>query len=253
MKQNVALDRNIRNQGKYLLCQVVLCGLIPHGMLSLLQMASVSGKWSPAEIESYSNFFVCQWIPFWLVFLCYLRLQKKDRFSLMSVICAAVIILSFLPRFARRSVLTLVLTVFLIFAIELSALLKKGEGSGNRMIAGIAADRGILRAYWFWTLVFPCAVLISCEACTFEMTVVSPFQMLPIPGILLFDVLRCQKNQPPTVWSVFGMLATVPLSLLLVTIGPMARFMVYHLMSMGVGYGILFLMLIVYNLDQWKK
>ena len=253
MKSNTSVDWSIKRNIKYLLALLALCGVIPHVMLSLLQMASTSESWSPAEIESYSNFFVCQWIPFWLALIAYLRLQKMDNFSLILVVCAAVIILTYLPRFDHRSVMTIALTIPLMLAVELSGLLKEGESSKNKALAGIAASRGVLRAFYFWSLAFLCVVLISCKSCTFERTIVSPFQMLPIPGVLLFDVFLNQKKQPPTIWSVVGMLVAISLSLFLATVGPMEQFKLYHLMSLGIGYVLLFLMLIVYNIDHWQK
>ncbi len=253
MQRKIAMEWNIKKNSKFLLSMIVLCGLIPHAMLFLLQIVSASDHWSPAEVENYSNFFVCQWLPFWLALIAYLRVQKMDDFSLIPPLCAAVIIITFLPRFDQRSVVTIALTIPLILAEELTGLLKKGESSKNKILAGISADRGVLRAFWFWSVFFLFVVLISCRACTFERTVVSPFQMLPIPGVLLFDVFRHQKLRSPTIWGMIGVLAVVPLSLFLVTIGPMAQFKLYHLMSLGIGYAMLFLLLIVYNIDQWKK
>lgn len=238
---------------EYLLPLVVFCAVVPHTTLCLLQMDSISMAFSPVELESCSNFFVCQWIPFWLTFISYLRLQKMDNFSWMPAICASVIVLTYLPGFEQASVMTVALAIPLILTVELSGLLKKAESSNNQIFAAIASDRGILRAFYYWSVVFLCVVLISCKACTFDRTIVSPFQMLPVPGILLFDVFRHQQKRPPALWSVIGMLAVIPLSLFLVTIGPMEQFKVYHLMSLGVGHGLLFLMLIVYNIDHWKK
>lgn len=253
MKSNIAVDWNIRKNSKFLLLMLALCGVMPHVMLSLLQIASTSDSWSPAEIEAWSNFFVSQWVPFWLTLIAYLRLQKMDNFSLIPAICAAVVVLTFLPRFDQRSVMTIALAIPLMLVVELTVWLKNAETSANAFVKGIAADRGILRAFLFWAVVFPCVIFISCEACTWQTTVVSPFQMLPIPAVLLFDAFRHQKHQPPTVWSVMVMLAMVPLSLFLATIGPMEKFRLWHLMSLGIGYVILFLMLIVYNIDQWKS
>lgn len=253
MESSMVPGRNTQKTDRYLLSLLVLCGLIPHGMLCLLQPASRSGHFSPAEIEVYSNFFVCQWMPFWLVFVSYLRLQKQDRFSPVSALCAALILLTYLPRFPRHSILTLAWTVPLVLMFELSGLLKIAEAAGSKVLGRIAGDRGILRAFWFWSLVFPAVIHISCQACTFSTTVVSPFQMLPFPGILLFDVLHRQQKQPPGAFSLLLMPAAVPLSLYLATLGPMERFQSYHLMSMGLGFVLLFLLLTIYNLDRWKK
>jgi len=253
MKNNISVDWSIKKNIKYLLMLFVLCGVIPHVMLSMLQIASESDNWSPAEIESYSNLFVCQWIPFWLTFISYLRLQKMDNFSWIPSICSAVIVLTYLPRFEQNSVMTITLAIPLAFVVELSGLLRKVELSKSKIVSAIATDRGILRAFYYWSVVFLCVVLISCKACTFERTIVSPFQMLPIPGVLLFEVFRHQKKQPPTLWSVIGMLVAIPLSLFLVTVGPLAQFKIYHLMSLGVGYAFLLILLAVYNLDRWKK
>lgn len=247
------MDRNTKTDWKYLLAMLGFCAAIPHSVLCLLQMDAFSAVFSPIESENLSNFFVCQWIPFWMALIAYLRLQKTDRFSLLPALCAGVIVLTFLPGYPRKSITTIAFTIPLMLPVEYSALLKAGISSPNKLLAGIAANRELLQAFWFWSLVFPCVVLISCEACTWYRAIVSPFQMLPIPGVLLFDVFRHQKNQPPTIWGFLGMLPTVPLSLFLVTIGPMAQFKFYHLMCLGIGYALLFLMLIVYNLDHWKQ
>lgn len=251
MKKTV-IDWDIRKNGRYLLSMLALCGIVPHGMLLLLHFASMSDSWSPAEIEIYGNFFVCQWIPFWLAFLPYLRLQKADNFSLLPALAAVLIVATYYPRFAQRSVTVVALTIPLMLVMELTAFLKTAQGSGNKALACIAADRVLLRAFWFWTLEFLCVIFISCEACTFPTTVVSPFLMLPIPGILLFDVMHRQNKQPPGIYSVAGMLAVVPPALYLAGTGPMEKFKVYHLMSLAAGFAILFLMLIVYNIDRWK-
>lgn len=237
---------------EYLLLLIALCAVIPHTVLGLLQLESVSATFSPVELESFSNFFVCQWIPFWLTFLSYLRLQKMDVFSLIPAVCAVVIVLTYLPRFAQDSVTTIALAIPLLLTMELSGFLKKAECARSKVFSAIAADRGVLRAFYYWSVVFLCVVLISCKACIFERTIVSPFQLLPFPGVLLFDVFRRQNRQPPAVWSVIGMLMAIPLSLYLATVGPMAQFRIYHLMSLGMGYVLLFLMLIVYNIDHWK-
>ena len=238
---------------KFILLLAAICAIIPHTVLLLLRMDGISADVSPVRAERYANFFVCQWIPFWLTFLSYIRVQKKDDVSLISAGSAAVILLTYLPVFSQRSVAAMLFTLPLILLIELSGLLKKAEFSGNKVLAGIAVDRGILRAFCYWSVVFLCVVLISCEACTYERTVVSPFQMLPVPGILLIAVFRHQKKRPPTLVCIVIMLTIIPLSLYLATVGPMEQFKVYHLMSMCVGYAVLFLMLTVYNIDRWKK
>lgn len=239
--------------GRYLLFLVAFCAGVPHLVLGLLQMDCVSAFLSPFEVEGYANFFVCQWIPFWLTFLSCLRLQKTDRTSLIPAMCAAVIVLTYLPRFAQRSLGAIALTIPLMLLIELSGLLKKAEFSGNKALAGIAADRGTLRAFCYWSVVFLCVVHISCKACTYSTTVVSPLQMFLFPGVLRFDVFRHEKKQPPAIWCIAAMLAVIPPSLYLATIGSMAKFKVYHLVCLGIGFALLFMMLILYNIDHWKK
>lgn len=247
------MDWDMKENRKYLLLLLACCGVVPHGILSLLQMEAVSSSLSPAETESYANFFICEWLPFWMAFLSYLRLQKRDRFSLLPAIAGAVILLSYLDRFAQRSLLTLGLIIPLILAAELFALLKYMESSVNKVLAGIAADRRSLRAFFFWAVEYLCVILISCEACIWDRTVVSPFLTLPIPTMLMIAVFRQQKSQPLTIWGLIGMLILVPLSLFLVTVGPMEQFKAYHLACLGIGYVIVFLLLIVYNMDQWRR
>lgn len=246
------MDWNIKRNRKYLLLLVILCAVVPHGVLSLMELASGSESWAPVEVESYSKFFVCEWLPFFAALIAYLRLQKMDRFSLLPALCVGLILLSFLPRFSRSSIEAVALVLPLMLAVECTAVLRRLKRSGNKLLAGLGADRRMLRAVGFWAIGFPCVAFIGCEASAWYMAAVSPFLMLPIPGVLLFDVLRHQKAQPPTLWGVVGMLLMVPVSLYLVTIGPMERFKVYHLMAMGAGFAILFLILVVYNMDHWR-
>ena len=246
------MDWNIKKNWKYLLLLVIFCAVVPHGVLSLLKLASGSGNWAPVEIESYSKFFVCEWTPFFAALISYLRLQKMDKFSLLPSVCVGLILLTFLPRFSRSSLAAVALVLPLMLAVECTALLRGLEASGSKLLAGLGADRRMLRAFGFWAIGFSCVALIGCKASAYYMPAVSPFMMLPIPGVLLFDVLRRQKEQPPTLWGVAGMLLMVPVALYLVTIGPMERFKVYHLMSLVAGFVILFLILVVYNMDQWR-
>lgn len=247
------MDWDMKKNRKYLLLLLGFCAVIPHGILCLLQLEAVSSSLSPAETESYANFFVCEWLPFWMAFLSYLRLQKRDTFSLLPAIAEVVIPLSYLGRFAQKSILTIGLIIPLILIAELFAFLKNMESSGKKFLAGIAADRGVLRAFFFWAVEYLCITLISCEACIWDRTVVSPFLTLPIPAMLMIAVFRQQKSQPLTIWGCIGMLIMVPLSLFLVTVGPMEQFKTYHLACLGIGYVIVFLLLIVYNMDQWRR
>ena len=247
------MDWDMKKNRKYLLPLLVCCGVVPHGILSLLQMDAVSASLSPAETESYANFFVCEWMTFWMAFFSYWRLQKRDTFSLLPAIAGAVILLSYLGRFAQKSILTIGLIIPLILITELFAWLKNLESSGKKFLAGIAADRGALRAFFFWAVEYLCITLISCEACTWDRTVASPFLTFPIPAMLLIAVFRQQKSQPLTIWGCIGMLIMVPLSLFLVTVGPMEQFKTYHLVCLGIGYVVVFLLLIVYNMNQWRR
>lgn len=247
------MQKRIGTNLGYFLLLIPFCAVIPHTVLCFLQLHAVSAVFSPFELEGYSNFFVCQWISFWLTLLSYLRLQKADRFSWMPSVCSGIIVLSYLPRFEQASILTIARAIPLALAMELTGFLKKAECSSSKIVCAIGSDRNILRAFYYWSVVFPCVALISCKACTFERTVASPFLMLPIPGILLFGVFRHQKMKPPALWTVLGMLAAIPLSFFLVSVGPMAQFRMYHFMCLAVGYILLFLMLVVYNMDHWKK
>lgn len=244
------MDWDMKENRKYLFFLLVCCGAVPHGILSLLQMESVSASLSPAQAESYTNFFVCEWMPFWMAILSYWRTQKRDTFSLLPALAGAVILLSYLGRIAQKSILTIGLIIPLILIAELFALLKNMEASGKKVLAGIAADRAALRAFFFWAVEYLCITLISCEACTWDRTVASPFLTLPVPAMLLVAVFR-RKNM--TVWGCVGILILAPLSLFLVTVGPMAQFKTYHLVCLGIGYAVVFLLLIVYNMDQWKR
>ena len=47
-----------------------------------------------ATQESYSKFFVCQWTPFCAAIIAYLRLQKRDNFSLLPSVVFGLIVLN---------------------------------------------------------------------------------------------------------------------------------------------------------------
>lgn len=252
MKKLFSFDWDVPKNRRYLLLLLGLCGVVPHAVLGLCQIEAIAASLSPAEIESYGNFFVCQWLPFCLALISYLRLQKRDTVSLLPAILGLGVILSFLPFFPRRSVMALTGVFPLMLMMELSALLKAGEASRNRFFAGIAANRGMLRAFLFWGIALPCLAILAANASTWYIPVVSPFLTLPLPAILLADLFRQQNRSPLTLSGLLAMLLMVPASLFLVTIGPMARFQNYHLMGLGIGYGILFALLIIYNLDQWR-
>lgn len=247
------MDWNIKKNRKYLLLLVFFCAVVPHVALSLLKRAFAVENLAPIEIEYYSKFFVCEWMPFFAALIAYLRLQKMDKFSLLPCVCVGVILLTYLPRFSRNSIMAVALVLPLMLAMECTAVLSRLESSGMKLLAGIGTDRRMLRAFGFWSIEFPAVALIACKASAWHMTAVSPFLMLPIPAVLLFEVFRHQKSQPPTAWGVAAMLLLVPVSLYLVTIGPMEKFMIYHLMSLVSGFVVLFLMLIVYNMDRWRK
>lgn len=259
------MDWNIKNNRKHLLLLLLFCALIPHVMLALLQFASASEHWAPAEIESYSKFFVCEWAPFCAAIIAYLRIQERDTFSLLPVIEFGLIIPTLLLRFgqisegfvssgfAQSNAVAIIFAVPVMLGMECTALLAKLESSPNKVLAGLAGDRGILRAFLFWSVGCVCLAIISCEACAYYSRVVSPWSLIPIPGILLFEAFRHQKERPPTVWGVMGMLLMAPVSLLLATIGPMEQFRGFHFTILLTGYLIIFLVLIVYNADHWKR
>lgn len=247
------MDWNIRKNLRYLLAMAVCCALIPHGVLSLLRLESVSASLAPVQAESYANFFVCQWIPFCLAFITYLRLQKQDSFSLLPAVFGLAAIASFLGRFNRESVMAIAWTVPLILVPELSGFLKKAESCGSRVLSRLAADRGALRAVFFWTVELLCVAIISCKASTWYSVVVFPFLTFPILAILLWDVFRRQEAKPLTLWGSAGILLMAPTSLWLATVGPMAKFRMYHLGGLGIGFAILFAMLLVFNLDRFKR
>lgn len=260
------MDWSIKKNRSYLLLLVVFCGLIPHGMLALLQIASGSGNWSPSEIETYSKFFVCEWTPLCAAIIAYLRLQKRDNFSLLPAITFGLIVPTLLPRFRQISEVFVVSgyhdgnnAIAIAFAIpvmllmECSGLLGKLESSENRILSAIAADRGLLRAFLFWSVGILCLAFISCEACAYYSRVISPLSLIPIPGVLLFEAFRHQKQRPPTVWSAIGMLLMAPGSLLLTAIGPMKQFQGFHVTILLSGYAVFFLMLTFCNMDHWRK
>lgn len=252
------MDWSIKKNCKSLLLLFVFCALIPHIMLGLLDIASTSDFWAPVEINSYGNFIFFMWTPFWASVIAYLRVQKRDTFSLLPAIFYGLITLTFLPRFQIKSVLTMEWIVLLMLITESSTLLKKLESSGNPFLSGIGADRKMLRGFCFWTLGYLFLILVNYEAHVVvfrygDRVIISPFAMFPVAGLLLFSVFRHHKDRTPTIWSVLVMLAMVPVSFCIVSSGPMAQFKLYHVACLVTGYVILFLMLIIYNIDHWKK
>ena len=251
------MDWNIRNNRLYLILLFVLCGIVPHTMLLLLRIPPTSDTWSPAEIYLYSDFFVYLWSPFWAAYLAYSRLQKQDTFSLLPALGIAVLIPTYLYWYPHEPVFALTWIIPLILIIESTAFLKELADSSSKVISGIAANRFLLRSFYFWSIEFIGVIYIICIALSripeTYYVMVTPFVMIPIPGILIFEVFRYQNNNVPTVWTLTIMLLLVPLSLYLISIGPMEYFKEYHLSCMGFGYFLIFLLLIVYNFDHWIK
>lgn len=259
------MDWNVRKNSKELLLLLGLCVLVPHGVISGLQMVSGSENWSPVEIETYSCFFLCEWTPFWAMLIGYLGVQKRERFSLMPSLIFSLTLVTFLLRYDRIAVgfssllerenLTVLFRIVpLMLVMECSALLKSGENSGNRILAGIAGDRKILRAVFMWTVGILCLPHIICGTSgdAWSKAMVLPFFLIPVPGMLLYEVLRYQKERPPAVWTVGAMLAMMSAALFLASIGPMAKFKLYHLIILGIGYPLVLLVLLVYHVDHWR-
>lgn len=252
------MDWSMKKNLNYLLLLLGLCCLIPHGILFLLGIPSVSNHLAPAQIEFYSDFFVFQWTPFWAAYIAYLRLQKKETFSLLPSVGFALILTTFLPGFQLKSVLVLGWMIPLMLVMESTALLKKLESSENRVLSGIAADRQLLRAFYFWSLGFLLLVYISCEAQTVglqagESLIISPFLMAPVSVMLTGVIFRCQKDRLPGLWTLLGMLAMIPVSLYLASGGPMEQYKRFHLGCLVNGYVLLFLMLILCGIGHWKR
>ena len=258
------MDWSIKQNRNYLLWMLVFCALIPHAVLMLLKMEHAAEPMGLATQESYSKFFVCQWTPFCAAIIAYLRLQKRDKFSLLPAVVFGLIVLTLLPGFGRiretymqhthdeNKAFFTALTILVMLLMECSAPLKRLESSHHRMLSAIATDRGILRAFFFWSIGVLCLAFISTEACGSRTTVVLPWSLIPIPGVMLLEVSRQQKERPPTIWGIMAMLLMVPVSLYLSTIGPMEMFRSYHFTCMLSGHLIVFLMLIVLNVDHWK-
>ena len=259
------MERSIKKNRRYLLWMVILCALIPHAVLILLELEYATDPMGTATQETFAKFFVCQWAPFCAAIIAYLRLQNRDNFSLLPALCFGLIVPTLLYRFDQISATfmkngisennanAIVFVIPMMLTMECSALLKMLESSNHKVVSGIAADRGILRAFLFWSVGIPCLAILSCEACAYYTRVILPWSLIPIPGILVYEVFRQQKNRLPTVWGAIGMLLMVPVSLILVTIGPMEMFKVYHFTIQLSGHLILALMLVVYNIDHWRK
>lgn len=244
------MKNTARNSLKYLLWIVVLCGVIPHAALSIIQALSASEAFSPAELDSYKRFFTREWMPFWAAFLSYRGQQKTDDVSALYVLSTSAVIATFLPRCDRQTVMAMALVLPLTLFLEMFALLKKADASENVILAGLAADRGMLRTFFFWTVVIPCLAHISCA---WMQGIVVPLILLPVPAALLVGSWRQLKEQPPTLGGIVAVLLMLPITCVLAATGPMENFKLYHLMIFMAGYILFFLFQGVYHMDRWCR
>lgn len=244
------MKNTLRSDLKYLLWLVVLCGVIPHAALSIIQAQSGSEAFSPAELDSYRRFFTREWLPFWAAFIAYRGQQKTDRVSALYALCTGAVIATFLPRCDQQTVMAMALVLPLILFSELFTLLKKADASENSFLAGLAADRGMLRAFFFWAVVIPCLAHISCA---WMQGIVVPLILLPVPAALLMDACRQLKEEPPTLGGIMAILLMLPATYVLTTSGPMENFKLYHLMIFMAGYILFFLFQGIYYMDRWCK
>lgn len=239
MKWSVKSDR------KYLLSLLIFCLLIPHGLLSLVTMASASGEWAPAQIENWRITVVYEYVPILLVFFAYQRMQRMERFSLMPAVLSALILASYLPRYETRGVLVMAGILPMILLLEGFVVLKKLEGCG-KMLSGLAADYKMLRSFFLWSVCTFAFVFLISEAINAYRSILSPLYLIPLPGFLIFDAMRQQKKCPSTIWGMLALIPMMTVSLYLATLGPMEMYRLYHQMILLCGYVLFFLIQIVY-------
>ncbi len=244
------MKRYLKQNGKYLLFLTGMCALIPHVMLHLIRLQAGSDVFAPVELEAYSLFFAREWVPFWAAYICYHRQQKFDDISFLPLLCTALILPTYLSCCDVKTVQAMALILPLLLLQESLGLLKKLETSEKQILAGLSRNRGMLRAFFFWTITVPCIAHICCA--WIHATIV-PLIFLPVPALLLFGAHRQLKDQPPTRGGILGILVMLPVTWWLVTSGPMAGFADYHLAIWLCGYLVFLLFQEIYHMDRWGR
>lgn len=252
------MDWNVKKNWKYLLGLAAFCGLIPHAGLAVLKTAAGSGNWAPVQIRSAMEFLFFDWLPFWAVLITYLRVQNRDNCSVLPMLACGLILPTFLPYFPGKAVAGMAWLLPLMLAVECTGLLNRLESARSRALSAIGADRKLLRAFLFWSVTVLLQILVTCNARTAVLSqggslMIHPFLLIPVPGLLIYSVMRYHKASAPSLWSVLLMLAVTPVSAVLVSTGYMAQFRAYHLLCLLSGFFLLFLMLVVWNADRWAR
>ncbi len=242
------MKQKTRKNLHFALYFTVFCILIPNLFLTLLQLEKASEYFAPVEIASHSRFFVLEWTPFWAVYLAYRRLHKQGKFSplpaLGYVLASTILMLrcDFLS-FAIRAY-----TIILMLAMESFALLKKLPKKG--FLGGVRANRKLLRTFFFWEIATLSIMHISCVG---MMAIALPLILIPVPAMLLVSAFRQLNDKPPKFGGILGILAMLPVTIWLCSIGPMAPYKLYFLLIMLGGYGMFFFLQLIYHADRWTK
>ena len=242
------MKHHIRKNLHFIVYFTVSCILVPSLVLSLLQLEAVSKHFAPVEIMSYSRFFALEWTPFWAVYLAYRRQQKKGSFSPLPVLGYVLSAAIMMLQCDFLSFPILACNVGLLLTMESFALLKKLPKKG--FLSGIRANRKLLRAFFFWEIATLSIIHISCLG---MQAIVMPLILIPVPGILLISAFRQLNDKPPRAGGILGILAMVPVTVWLCSIGPMALYKLYFLLIMLGGYVMFFLLQLIYHADRFKK
>lgn len=242
---------NVRKNLNYLLLMTAMCSLIPHAVLAIVQAKVHAETMIPARAENIILFFICEWTPFWAVFIAYLRQEKMDDASLLPMLGFAAVIASCVPVCEKKQIMVLVLTIPLLLTVECFAFLKRWDDSKNVLLKGIAANRSLQRAFFFWSVAIFAMIHIACAP--FRVTVVNPLPFLPVAGILVAVGFRKLNNLPPTMGGIAGLVVLMTVSLILATSGPMAFYKQYFIAIILCGYGAFFLLQIIYHMDHWRN
>ena len=242
------MKNTVKRNLKYVLGLLLMCGLIPHVVLAVIAGKAGSVNVSPVRLEAYSMFITREWIPFWAVFLCYLRRQKTDRFSPVPVLAMGLILCTFIPKCGLQTWKAMVLVLPLMLIMECFTLLKKLDGSASGILTGMAANREMLAAFFFWTVAIPGVAQISCA---WTNGIVVPVLLMPVPAALLVSTYRKLKGNAPTMGGILGILLMLPMTYFLTTTGPMENFQMYNLLIFLSGYVLFFLFHGIYHMDRW--
>ena len=245
------MNQNTAKSMKYLLWMMGLCMLVPHAVFAVVKAMANAGKIIPIRAESITLFFACEWTPFWAVYLAHLRQQKMDNFSILPTGMFLLILLCFLPVCDRKCMTVLMLTLPLLPVMECLSFLKNWERAENALLRGMGENRKLLRVFFFWSVAVVCVIQSACTP--YRVTAVNPLILLPIPAILVACGFRALAEKALTGGGAFALLVLMAGSVGLLISGPMAAYGQINLAIMLTGYGVFFLLQLVYHMDHWRR